>query len=139
MKLSSFKRLDKQNFDEQYQDLIDKLGFVLNNDIQGIYDALNGKLSFGDNILCTIKDVPIVVDENGIPKNAAQFQIDKQNMRVLGCLVVKALNTTNSNTYPLGAPFVSFTPGTQLITIDHVTGLQPNQNYTLTIIAYGQN
>lgn len=138
MKLSTFKRLDKQNFDEKDQDLIDKLAFILNNDIQGIYDALNNKLSLGDNVLCTIKDVPIVVDENGIPKNAAQFQIDKTNMRVLGCQVINAINTTNSNTYPTGAPFINFTAGTQIVTIDHVTGLQPNQNYTLTIIAWGR-
>lgn len=138
MKLSSFKRLDKQNFDDQFKDLIDKLGFVLNNDIQGIYDALNGKLSLGDNILCTIKDVPIVVDENGIPKNSAQFQIDKSNMKVIGCEVMKAVNITDSNVFPLGAPFISFTPGTQMVTIDHVTGLQPNQNYVLTVKAWGQ-
>lgn len=138
MKLSSFKRLDRQDFDQQYQDLIDKLGFVLNNDIQGIYSALNGGLSLADNLLCTIKDVPVVVDENGIPKNSAQFQIDKTNMRVLGCQVVNAINTTDSNTYPTGAPFINFTPGTQSVTINHVTGLQPNQNYTLTVIAYGK-
>jgi len=138
MKLSTFKRLDKSNFEEQYKDLIDKLSFVLNNDIETLYDALSGKLSFGDNFLCTIKDVPIVVDSNGIPKNIAQFQIDKKNMRILGCQVVNARNTTNSASYPIGAPFISYTAGTQLVTIDHVTGLQPNQNYTLTIIAYGK-
>ena len=138
MKLSTFKRLDKSNFDDQYQDLIDQLGLSLNNDIQSLFDALGGKLSLADNFLCTIKDVPIVVDADGIPKNAAQFQIDKTNMRILGCQVVNAVNRTNSNTYPTGAPFVNFTANGQLVTIDHVTGLQPNQNYTLTIIAFGK-
>lgn len=138
MKLSTFKRLDKQDFDEQFKDLIDKLGFVLNNDIQSLYDALNGKLSLTDNFLCTIKEVPIVVDSNGIPKNAAQFQIDKPNMRILGCQVVNAINTRNSNTYPTGAPFINYTATTQLVTIDHVTGLQPDENYLLTVIAYGK-
>lgn len=138
MKLASFKRLDKQNFEDQYNKLIDGLSFVFNNDLQSLFDIFNGKISLGDNLLCTIKDVPIVVDENGIPNNSAQFQIDKPNMRILGCTVLNARNTTNSNTYPLGAPFLSFTAGTQLVTIDHVTGLQPHQNYTLTVIAWGR-
>lgn len=137
MKLASFKRLDKQNFEDQYNKLIDGLSFVFNNDLQSLFDIFNGKISLGDNLLCTIKDVPIVVDENGIPNNSAQFQIDKPNMRILGCQVIKALNQTNSNTYPTGAPFINFTPGTNLVTIDHITGLQPNQNYIITIVAWG--
>lgn len=137
MKLSSFKRLDKQDFEEEFKDLIDKLSFILNNDIQGIYDALGGKLSLADNLFCTVKTVPIVVDENGIPKNAAQFQIDKPNMRISGCQVINAINVTNSNIYPTGAPFISFTPSSNLVTIDHITGLQPNQNWSITVIAWG--
>lgn len=137
MKLSSFKRLDKADFDEQYKDLIDKLAFILNNDIQTLYDVLNRKASLADNILCTIKDVPVTVDENGIPKNTAQFQIDNAGMRVLGCTVITATNGTNSNTYPTGAPFISFTPSANQIQINHVTGLQANNNYTLKIIAWG--
>ena len=137
MKLASFKRLDKQNFDQKDQDLIDKLAFILNNDIQSLTDVLNGKVSLLDNFFCTVKDVPIVVDSNGIPKNAAQFQIDKVNMRILGCQVIKALNQTNSNAFPTGAPFISFTPGSNIVTIDHITGLQANQNYIITVVAYG--
>lgn len=137
MKTATFKRLTKEDFDEQYSELIDQLGFILNNDIEGLYNILSRNTSLADNILCTVKDVPVIVDENGFPTNSATFAIDNKNMRVRGCQVIKAINTTNSNAYPLGAPFISFTPASSQVKIDHVTGLQPGQNYTLTIIAWG--
>jgi hypothetical protein len=138
MLIPSFKRLDKQNFDPKYSDLIDQLGLLLNTQLQAYYNALSGNLSLTDNIDCTIKTISIVVDATGKPLQAAQVQLNDSTMRPYGCQVINAVNTTNSNTYPTGQPFVSFTPGTQMITINNVTGLQANQNYTLTLVIWAQ-
>lgn len=135
--LPTFKSLQASDFDDQYKDLINKLATIFNNEIQSLFTALNNGVSLADNILCTVKDVPIVVDANGNPTNAANFAISVKNLRVRGCTVIRAVNTTNNSTFPTGAPFVSYTPGTQQVTINNVTGLTPGDQWTLTVIAWG--
>ena len=136
-KLPTFKSLQASDFDDQYKDLINKLALIFNNEIQSLFSALSNGISLADNILCVVKDVPVVVDANGNTTNSANFAISIPNMRVRGCIVIKAINTANSNTYPTGAPFINFTPGTQQVTIDHVTGLTVGDQWTLTVIAWG--
>jgi len=137
MRLPNIKRIDKQNFPKQDPDFIDKLGFTLNNDMETLFNVLNRNVSLKENSFATVKEVQVIVDTNGIPKNSASFQLDISNMRVLGCEVLKAVNAKNSTTYPTGAPFISFSQASNIITINHVTGLQPDQPYNLTIVAYG--
>lgn len=138
MKLPSFKRLDKQNFPLDFKELIDKLGFIFNSNQEPVYDVLNGKVSLKDNILCTIKDVQVMVDSDGLPKNSnSSFKLDNSNMRVLGCEVIRALNQVSSNTYPTSHPFISFSQNSGIVSINHVSGLQADQTYILTIIAWG--
>lgn len=137
MKLPNIKRIDKQNFPEQEPDFIDKLGFTLNNDMETLFNVLNRNASLKDNIFCTVKDVQVLADSDGIPQNTASFQLDNSNMRVLGCQVLKAQNVKNSAIYVTAAPFISFSQASNIISINHVTGLQAGQIYTLTIVAYG--
>lgn len=137
MRLPTPKRIDKQNFDEKDKDLIDTLSFTINNDTEVLFNVLNRNASLKDNIFCTVKEVQVIVDSNGLPKNTASFQLEDTNMKVLGCQVLKALNQKNSTIYPTGAPFINFSQASGIITINHVTGLQPDQTYLLTIVAYG--
>lgn len=137
MKIPGFKRLDKQNFSPEYRDLIDKLSFTVNNDIEVLYNVLNRNSSLKDNIHCTVKDVEVIVDSNGIPKNTASFQLDIANMRIMGCSVLRAINEDNSSIFPTSAPFVSFSQSSNIINLNHITGLQADQTYTLTIVAWG--
>lgn len=136
-KLPNFKTLQASDFPDQYKDLINQLATIFNNEIQSLFSALNNGVSLAQNILCTVKDVPVVVDVNGNTTNTANFQIDIPNMRVRGCTVIRAVNTSNTSLFPVGGVFVSYTPGTQQVTINNVTGLIPGQQWTLTVIAWG--
>jgi len=137
MRLPGLKRLEKQNFKDEDQDLIETLAFTINNDLDPLYEALNRKLSLKDNLFCTVKDVIIIVDANGIPKNSASFQLDNVNMRVLGCNVLKVINQTISTSYPTSSPFISFGQNSNIVNINHITGLQSDQQYLITVVAYG--
>lgn len=137
MKLPNIKRIDKQNFPQQEPDFIDKLGFTLNNDMETLFNVLNRNASLKDNLFCTVKDVQVILDADGIPTNGASFRLDNAQMRVLGCPVYNAVNVKNSTVFPTGAPFINFSQLSDIITINHVTGLQPGQLYTLTIVAWG--
>lgn len=135
--MPSFKRLFKGDYDSEEQGLIDKLSSSLNYGIEVLYDALNRKLTLRDNISCTVKDVEVTVNSSGIPNSSTTFSMDITN-KIDGLMVIRAENLTNSNTYPSGGVFVTFSQNNTTVTIIHVTGLQANNNYRLRIVAFGQ-
>lgn len=136
MKLQSFRRLFKQDFEEQYQKLVDQLSGSLNYGIETLYEALNKNVSLKDNVRCTVKDISVKVDANGNPSESTTFTLDIQG-QVIGTQVIYAINTTNSSIYPSGGIFVSYAQTTTGILINNITGLPANQTFTLRIVAYG--
>ena len=68
MKLKSFRRIITQDFDKEYQKLIEQISSPINNAFNELYFTLNGRVSLQDNVYCTVKDLDITVDSNGNPK-----------------------------------------------------------------------
>ncbi len=135
-RLPSFRRVFLSDYSEEEQPLVSKLSQTINQGLETLFDALNKKISLGDNILCTVKDVVIQVDSSGTPQNATSFQLDITGT-IVGCVVLKAENLTNTAVYPTSSPFISYTQTQNGIRIDHVTGLQSNNQYRLRIVAFG--
>lgn len=134
-KLKSYKRIITQDYKPEDQDMIEQLGGSVNDSFNDIYFALNNRISLVDNIFCTVRLVDVTVNSAGIPVNRTTFALNT-TFPVIGCQVISAMNQTNSAAYPTGAPFISFTQIDQALLINHITGLQPNQRYTLRIVAY---
>jgi hypothetical protein len=135
MKLPSYKRIITQDYTEENQELIEQLGGNINDSFTTLYSALNNRLTFGENISSTVKEIELSVDSSGKPINDSGFKLDILNTPVTGCICVKATNLINSNTYPTGTPWVSFIQTDNFIRILNVTNLQPNTRYRLRIIA----
>jgi hypothetical protein len=134
MKLGNFKRIISNDYPEDNQKLIEQLGRQLNDAIEQLFAAVNGKLTFNDNILSSSREVEVIVNTAGIPLNRTSISLDRSDV-VNGCIVISVVNKTNAASYPTTSPFISFTQnGTQLF-IDHVTGLQANNRYLLKLIA----
>ena len=135
--LPTLKTLQASDFPPQYADLINQLALLLNNDLQSLFTAFGNGISLSDNIACQVATVPITVDSSGNTTNSAVFSIKIPNLRISGLTVINVVNTTNSSIYPTGAPFCSYTPGTQNITINNITGLQTGYQWSVTLIAWG--
>ena len=135
-KLSSYKRIRTSDFSQDEQPLVEKLADPINSAFDQLFYCLNGRVDFS-NLFATVRDVDVVVDANGRPTSQTTFRLDRAGV-ITGTQVILAVNQTNSNTYPTGAPFVSFTQLDTSVLINHVAGLQPNQRYTLRIVAYNQ-
>jgi hypothetical protein len=135
MKLSSFKRLITKDFPEESRTLIEQLGSTLNDSFNQVYSALNKRLTFIDNIACTVKDVQVIVDSSGNPTQVAGFNLDIPNMTVLGVIVIKVDNLTNSILYPTAAPFISFQIVNNTVRINNITGLIAGNVYRIKVIA----
>jgi len=138
MILNTFKRLLKKDYPEEIQDTIEQLSFIINDGFSPLYTAVGGRLSLQDNILSVVRDITLRVDENGIPLTNTAFSIAGNKLgNISQCVVGRVINDTASNVYPSSGVLISFTQDTDLIRIDHVTGLRPNYQWTLRITAYG--
>ena len=134
-KLTSYRRIITNDFKKEEKEFVEKIASPLNDSFNELYFAVNGRLSIQDNLFCTVKVLDITVDSNGIPTVDTVFGVSKP-APVVGITVISAINQVDSSTYPTGQPFINYTAITAGIMIDHVTGLQANQRYTVRLIAW---
>lgn len=137
MKLQSYRRLQRGDFEPQYQDLVDKLAFTINSSFESLFFALNGQLTLTDNSLTSVNTFSIIVDAKGNPTTVTKFNINITG-QVYGFQVLNAINLTNSTTYPTGTPFLSFTKTNQTIAINNISGLSAGDTWTITAVGYGK-
>lgn len=134
-KLKSYRRIITKDYKKEDQELVETLADPINDSFNEIYYTLNGRVDLVNNLYCSVRVVDVIADANGIPVNRTTFSLNN-TQPVIGCIVLQAINQTNTASYPTGAPFISFTQLDQAILINHITGLQPNQRYTLRIVAF---
>jgi len=136
-KLSSYRRIIKTDYVADNQDLVEKLGSSVNSAFDNILDALNGKLTFGDNILSTVTGFIVSVNSEGVPQQKTQFKL-KEGQTSLEGLIVLNVQATNSNTAnALGGVGISYARSQNFVNILNVKGLEPNIQYEIKLIALG--
>lgn len=127
------KRLIKEDFDKKDQDLVGKLGFIINPAVQQIVNILNNGLNI-EGLNVQQRNINLQVDKNGNPTTTASFT-SSLNGSCTMIIVGRVQNLTSSTTYPTSAPFVSFSQNGTTITINNITGLIPNNNWQITLLA----
>ncbi len=135
MRLSSFRRLIETDYPEDYQDLIEQLGIPLNSSFEELYDALNNKLSFRDNLNTTISSFNVVVDSDGKPKNKTSFKLNTNQTVIEGLIVINALGVTDPTLLPTAGIFISFVKSETSIIVQNIKGLQADKNYNIKVVA----
>src|SRR5271166_6015972 len=93
-------------------------------------------ISLQSNILCTIKSLNVQVDINGKPTTSLTFPVSFTG-QCLGLTVMNAINQTNSSSYPTQAVMVNWSQTQNGIQVNTVTGLTAQNNYTVTVVAWG--
>jgi hypothetical protein len=138
VKLPSFRRIFTQDFSEDYKDLIEKLSTTLNNGIEILYNLGNKNITLSDNISCTVKDIQLIVDSSGTPKNTTSFILDEtvKTRQVIGVTVLDVQNLTNSANLPSSQPFVSWTQSSGNVIINKIKGLPAGDNFRIRLVAY---
>jgi phage baseplate assembly protein gpV len=135
MKLPSFKRLFKTDYEPQYHGLVDRLSSSLNVGVELLYDALNKRLTVRENFAATAKDLQVQVNAAGMPISDVRFTLDVPGT-ILGLQAVKVDNLSVSTSYPTGGVFVSYTQNGNSIIVTNVTGLQAGNLYQIRVIAW---
>lgn len=135
MVLGSYKRLFKQDFQQQYQSLVDQLSNTLNGALEALYTLSQNNISLRDNVDCMVASFTVAVDKNGIPSTTAQVKMTNPG-NVEGICVLSCVNQTTSTGYPTGGVFVSYTANSTGIVVNNVTGLIPGNNYLIKLVIY---
>lgn len=132
-KIDNFKKIIKEDFDKQYQDLADKLGYSVNPFAEQVVDALTNGLSIDDNFNWAKKQITITVDSSGKPTQTMQFKSGITGASY-GISVEKAVNLTSPTVYPTNTPFINYSETSGLITINNISGLPASNKFTLNLI-----
>lgn len=134
-RISNFRRISTEDYQGEYQQLIEKIALNLNPFMQEVVDVVNGRLDF-DNLQQNVITANFQVNSNGVPIGTNQLNTQGIN-QPRGFQVISARNTQNSADFPSGQPFISFTPqGNSIVQINNISNLTANQTYQLTIIVY---
>lgn len=135
MLLPTFKRLLSSDFQKEWQKLVDQLSLSLNNGISVLYTALNNNITIRDNIRGTVVDVLVRVDSTGKPTETTAFKLNS-TAQVDILMVGLALNQTNSTIYPTSGVLITGVQSSNIYTIQNVTGLTPNDQWLLRVVAF---
>lgn len=136
MLLQSFKRIIKADFEDKYQDLIEKLSYSINLGFDNILNALNNNVNLSNNIACTLKDVQVNVGVDGFLLKPATIKLLNAQVKAIGSTVILSTNNSNAARLPTNQPFITFTQNNDTIIISHISGLQANDSFTLKVIVW---
>ena len=134
-RIGNVSRLVKEDFDQEYSEMIDKVAFVVNGFMEDVERQINGNLD-DDNLRSDTVTFSIKVDDSGTPidTDIVKTGVSKAN----GLSVISARNADDTSVYPTSHPFISFgyEDDTSVIKILNIIGLQANATYSLVVKVY---
>lgn len=135
-KFTNIKRIVTEDFPQEDQETISKLGYVINNAFEQLVQAFNKNLTIQDNLNQNIINIDINVTSAGTPTIGTQIRFSTNGLK--GMQVINVSNLSNPALYPTSQPFVSYEILTNnLFVIKNITGLQPNNTYRLSLLVIG--
>jgi hypothetical protein len=125
------QRIRLEDFKAEQQDMAGKIGQVINQPLEEIYNILSNNVDFSNlNRQLTVISVSIGKDSKLINTDQIKLIVTGQ---VRGINVINAINLNNPGTYPISTPFVSFISDNKTLTVVSVVGLQASSLYQLTL------
>lgn len=141
MRLSNFKRLLENDYPKEFRSLVAKLAISINSGIDGVYDALNRKLTFKDNFKCVVADINLETDSSGNLNTQKSFiKLDLDGS--IGYIIVGQI-TGSRGGKPVEAPTTAVMPiwkqendatNGNIIRFQSFTGLSASSSYTIKLI-----
>lgn len=128
--ISNVKRLQPEDFNQDEQELVEKIGLILNPFMDEVFETINGRLDYA-NLQREYKQYTVKVDANGKP--TTEVKIATKFNQLKGIVCIRAINQSNSSLHPTSQPFVSFEQSSNSIIVSHITGLQSGNSYLLIL------
>lgn len=116
---------------------MEKLALPINSFIEQVRNLFNKNIDF-QNINQEIIEFTVRVDSDGIPNITTQFRSNLTS-KVIGMNCINATNLTDLGTPVTGAPFVTFTQSSNIITVNNIKGLEADKSYQLRFLTIGES
>jgi hypothetical protein len=124
----SLRRLQMQDFDTKYQDLLLKLLPAINNSFENLDMLFNGNLTVSENLSAQSVDVPVTAPIN----SPIYFRSTLKGP--CSHLLISRIDVNNGGT-PLSAmPLITWDNSGSEIKITAITGLTSGTSYTFRLI-----
>lgn len=131
-KLQDIKRINREDFPEEYKSLIDTLSNTLNTFMEDVLNAMRNNID-NDNLKREIKDITVIVSNatTGALKSSIVFK-NNLSSRIKGITVIKVDNLTDAS-QPTSLPLINFSENNSQVTISSVIGLPVDKQFRVRI------
>lgn len=126
-KIPDLKRIVKEDFDSEYQQLIEKLSFPLNSHMEQVRNLFNKNINT-DNLARELITLQVQTNASGQPINKLSFK-SKLKDRVRGINIISGNILSSNTTYMTQAPFITFSQNGEIVNILYIAGLAPETRY----------
>jgi hypothetical protein len=137
-RIPDIKRLLKEDFDPDNQELIGKIAYPLNTFIDQSIFLFNKNLDF-QNLAQEVRTITVETDGSAAIQNPPNILTNIPNRRIQGIICIKADNLTNGSVYATSQPFVSFTINGSTVIIQNVSGLTTSSRWQLRLLLFGES
>lgn len=134
-RVPDIKRIQKEDFEEDDQEMIEKLAYPINSFMEqtrSLFDKNIDNTNLNQEIIVLV----VTVNASGIPTTQTRYKSSLKT-KVAGVSCINYTNVSSPGVYPTGGISIGTTQSGTLITINHITGLQANNKYQLTLLSYG--
>jgi hypothetical protein len=115
------KKLRGEDFKTEWQELINKIGFVFNDFADGVYQTLSKGVDF-ENLNRQVVVITVNMDKTGKVSQSPTIKTTV-NGRIRGVTVLNVVNINDINKFPTGGVTISWSTKDNLLTILNITGL----------------
>lgn len=136
-RIPDIKRIRKEDFDQEYQGLIDRIAFSFNSFADQVINLFNKNINF-ENLNQEIAEVTVVTNSIGGIDNLPKLK-SGLSKKVQGIQCIRASNINAPNVYPTSQPFISFSLEQNTLSVLNITGLQANSKYTLKLLLIAED
>lgn len=134
MKLNNATQIKSEDYNSEYQELVDQLAETLNPFMQEVVELSDDRIDF-ENRVEVLKKITLTVDVSGKPVLNDKVNTGKTDIR--GIQVIAAFNLTNNTIYPTGQPFISYRIlSGGIIQMLNIVGLPADNKFQLTLVIY---
>ena len=131
-KVPDLKRIVKEDFDPEYQQLIEKLAFPINSHMEQVRALFDKGIDF-TNLTQELITLKVQTNEKSVPNSRLTFKSTLRN-KVRGIIVVSAAITSSNTSYMQAQPFISFSQNLNIVTINNISSLAPETSYELLLL-----
>lgn len=131
-RVPDLKRITAEDFPQEDQALVRKLGFVINSFHEQVRNILNRQVDF-DNLSQEVKILSFVTNASGQPLNQLSFRSNLNN-RIQGILPVRVIITSDNTQAASESPVITWSQSGNIVTITNIGGLAAETGYELSLL-----